>query len=103
MRLPIEIDGRRHELGLPATLLAGLAGAVPAVVAAPSAAVMEGAVTAPVAGTLVRWLVAPDAPVAEGEAVAVLEAMKMETRVTAPGRAGSSCWSRRDRPFPMAP
>lgn len=85
LRLPIEIDGRRYELGLPATLLAGLAGGMPAVVAAPSAAVMEGAVTAPVAGTLVRWLVAPDAPVAEGEAVAVLEAMKMETRVTAPG------------------
>ena len=43
---------------------------------------------APAPGTLVRWLVDDGAVVAEGDPVAVLDAMKMETTVTA-HRAGT--------------
>jgi acetyl-CoA/propionyl-CoA carboxylase biotin carboxyl carrier protein len=35
------------------------------------------------AGTVVKWLVEPGAEVSAGDAVVVLEAMKMETQVTA--------------------
>jgi acetyl-CoA/propionyl-CoA carboxylase biotin carboxyl carrier protein len=35
------------------------------------------------AGTVVKWLVEPGAKVAAGDPVVVLEAMKMETQVTA--------------------
>jgi len=41
-----------------------------------------------VPGTLVRWLADEGASVAEGDPVAVLDAMKMETTVTA-HRAGT--------------
>ncbi|MBR7503775.1 acetyl-CoA carboxylase biotin carboxyl carrier protein subunit, partial [Mycobacterium tuberculosis] len=46
------------------------------------------AVTAPVPGSLVDFLVDDGAEVAEGDEVAVLSAMKMETRVQA-GAAGT--------------
>jgi acetyl-CoA/propionyl-CoA carboxylase biotin carboxyl carrier protein len=36
------------------------------------------------AGTLVRWAVEDGAAVEQGDTIAVLEAMKMETTVTAP-------------------
>jgi acetyl-CoA/propionyl-CoA carboxylase biotin carboxyl carrier protein len=45
-------------------------------------------VTAPIPGTFRQWLVDDNATVAEGEIVAVIEAMKMETRVAAT-RAGT--------------
>lgn len=54
--------------------------------------------TAPISGTLQQWLVADGAEVAEGEAVALVEAMKMETRIVAP-KAGRI--SRRLRPGPV--
>ncbi len=94
VRTAIEIDGRRVALGLPALLLQGLqasAGAQPAGVPAQSAgtgsAAEEGTVPAPVAGTVQAWKVAEGDTVAEGDLVAVMEAMKMEMQVTAP-RAG---------------
>lgn len=86
-RFPVEIDGRRVMLGLPAELLAGIgrpAGEVPA----PVAAADPSELRAPAPGTLVRWLVDDGAEVAEGDPVAVLDAMKMETTVTA-HRAGT--------------
>ena len=91
VRTAIEIDGRRVALGLPALLLQGLQ-AVPGAQAAgaqvaPSSAPDEGAVPAPVAGTVQAWKVAEGDTVAEGDLVAVMEAMKMEMQVTAP-RAG---------------
>jgi acetyl-CoA/propionyl-CoA carboxylase biotin carboxyl carrier protein len=43
-----------------------------------------GAVTAPMHGTILKVLAEPGDRVASGDAVAVLEAMKMETQVTAP-------------------
>lgn len=81
LRSFIEIDGKRHELGLPAALFSGLGTAQPA--AATPQTVGTGAVTAPIPGTLRQWLVEDGAQVAEGEIVAVMEAMKMETRIPA--------------------
>jgi acetyl-CoA/propionyl-CoA carboxylase biotin carboxyl carrier protein len=85
-RFPVEIDGRRVMLGLPAGLLAGLGRAADPAAAAPTAD--PTALRSPVPGTLVRWLVDDGAEVAEGEPVAVLDAMKMETTVGA-HRAGT--------------
>ncbi len=87
LRSFIEIDGKRHEIGLPAALFSGLA--VSPQASAPQASqTREGAVTAPIPGTFRQWLVEDNATVAEGEIVAVIEAMKMETRVAAP-KAGT--------------
>ncbi len=94
VRTAIEIDGRRVALGLPALLLQGLQagpGAQPAgalaQAATPGGTGEEGAVPAPVAGTVQAWKVTEGDTVAEGDVVAVMEAMKMEMQVTAP-RAG---------------
>ncbi|WP_092506680.1 acetyl/propionyl/methylcrotonyl-CoA carboxylase subunit alpha [Agrococcus jejuensis] len=90
-RVAIEVDGRRVVLGLPDALLAAAAGAGGAdggSGAPASAARDESVLEAPVPGTLVRWLVDDGATVAEGDAVAVLDAMKMETTVVA-HRAGT--------------
>lgn len=83
LRSFIEIDGKRHVLGLPATLFSGLS-APQAAHATSVSPVAEGAVTAPIPGSLQQWLVEDGGTVAEGEAVALIEAMKMETRVLAP-------------------
>lgn len=85
LRLAIEIDGKRHELGLPGGLLQLSSGAAAPQEAAQ--AVDEGAVTAPIFGNLTLWKVEDGAEVAEGEVIAVMEAMKMETPIEAP-RAG---------------
>lgn len=82
LRTFIEIDGKRHALGLPAALFSGVSAPQPSAVASASAS--EGAVTAPIPGTLQQWLFEDGAAVAEGEAVALIEAMKMETRILAP-------------------
>jgi acetyl-CoA/propionyl-CoA carboxylase, biotin carboxylase, biotin carboxyl carrier protein len=87
-RLPIEIDGRRVVLGLPDALLAAASGASGRGAAGAAQPVDSGALGAPVPGTLVRWLVDDGAAVEAGEDVAVLDAMKMETRVAA-HRAGT--------------
>ena len=47
----------------------------------------DGAVASPVTGTLASWKVEDGAEVAEGDTVAIVEAMKMETPIRAP-RAG---------------
>ncbi|GGU08865.1 acetyl/propionyl/methylcrotonyl-CoA carboxylase subunit alpha [Nocardioides albus] len=87
-RIPIEIDGRRVMLGLPDELLRGIAAGGTAADPAPAAAVADPAVLeAPVPGVLVDWLVPDGADVTEGQDVAVIDAMKMETRVAA-HRAG---------------
>lgn len=99
-RFPVEIDGRRVVLGLPVGLLAGLGGlgglsglgglggmAGPAAAAGAPAASDPTELRSPAPGTLVRWLADDGASVAEGDPVAVLDAMKMETTVAA-HRAG---------------
>ena len=84
-RFPVEIDGRRVVLGLPAALLAGFGRPADPAAETPTADPAE--LRAPVPGTLVRWLVDDGADVGEGDPVAVLDAMKMETTVAA-HRAG---------------
>ncbi|SIQ73859.1 biotin carboxyl carrier protein /biotin carboxylase [Paracoccus thiocyanatus] len=85
LRLAVEIDGKRHELGLPADLLSALPPAAPAAQAAPSTD--EAVLTAPVPGTLTLWQAEDGAKVEQGQIVATIEAMKMETRIEA-HRAG---------------
>ena len=82
LRFAIEVDGRRMEIGLPAGMLA--AGPGPGATAESPGAVGEDVVTAPVAGTLQVWQAEDGSEVAAGEVIAVMEAMKMETRVEAP-------------------
>jgi acetyl-CoA/propionyl-CoA carboxylase biotin carboxyl carrier protein len=89
-RTAIEIDGRRVALGLPSTLLqllqysAAPSGPVPA---SEAASADESAVCAPVTGTIQAWKVEDGAEVAEGELIAIVEAMKMEMQIRA-HRAG---------------
>ncbi|MCA1408604.1 ATP-grasp domain-containing protein [Ensifer sp. IC3342] len=78
----IEIDGKRHAIGLPGALFAGVAAPQPS--AGTAGPANANAVTAPIPGTLQKWLVEDGAEVNDGEAVALIEAMKMETRVHAP-------------------
>ena len=89
LRCAIEIDGRRMQLGLPAALLQGLAGASGAASAAtPAEAEADAAsVAAPIAGNLHAWKVQDGAAVQADDVIAIMEAMKMEMQVTA-HRAG---------------
>ncbi len=84
IRAHVEIDGRRHEVGIPSALLASL-GSLPTA-AAPASAIAAHdplSITAPISGTLQAFKVEDGAEVAAGDLVAVVEAMKMETQVTA--------------------
>ena len=86
LRLPVEIDGERRDIGLSAGALARLAGALggaaPAAIATPPKPDVTG-VVAPISGTLTRWLVDDGATVEKGQPVAVMEAMKMEMTLPA--------------------
>ncbi|MBB4008874.1 acetyl/propionyl/methylcrotonyl-CoA carboxylase subunit alpha [Allorhizobium taibaishanense] len=87
IRTHVEIDGKRHALALPAALLAGFSGLTghPAAANSTAAAATDlGAVAAPVSGTVQSFKVGEGAIVAKGDLLAVMEAMKMETQVTAP-------------------
>lgn len=86
IRTHVEIDGKRHALGIPAQLLAGLGGLGGAVKPAASGTNLleKGAVTAPISGTVQSFKVENGASVAEGDLLAVMEAMKMETQIIAP-------------------
>src|SRR5699024_4888712 len=84
----VEVDGRRVEISLPASLRApqspvrqrrkrahrGVGGA---------AAVGGGTVTAPMQGTIVKIVAEEGQSVADGDMLLVLEAMKMEQPITA--------------------
>jgi len=85
-RLPIEIDGRRVMLGLPAGLLNGVSTATAdrnEDAAAVSRAADSNALVAPIAGTVLVWKVENGASVSARESVAVMEAMKMESAIDA--------------------
>ncbi|WP_018119072.1 acetyl/propionyl/methylcrotonyl-CoA carboxylase subunit alpha [Corynebacterium mastitidis] len=85
----IEIDGRLHTVGLPASLFAAPAPANAAPNAPkPEPGDDEGAVPCPYTGTLVAWKVEEGDKVSEGQAIATVEAMKMESNVAAP-RSGT--------------
>ena len=86
--ISIDLDGKRMSLGLPAALLAGLArgaGADIAPEASPDVDVTADPTSlyATMGGTVVKWLMEEGEPVAAGEPVLVLEAMKMESVVVA--------------------
>ena len=90
IRAAIEIDGRRVALGLPAALLGRLGGlSAGAHNASASGGLPENGVSnaadvaAPIAGNLHAWKVEEGAEVSEGDAIAVMEAMKMEMQVLA--------------------
>ena len=85
----LEIDGKRVSVGLPSLLLSGLGAASGGNASAPGAAVKEkeGEITAPVSGTLQSFKIKDGETVSEGDLLAVMEAMKMETQIVAT-RAG---------------
>ena len=80
----IEIDGKRHRIGLPQALFSGRAAPSPTPTEAFAAPSDPNSVLAPIPGTFQGWLVEEGATVMPGDAIAVIEAMKMETRVSAP-------------------
>ncbi len=90
LRLAVEIDGKRHELALPANIFAALpAGGAPTPVSPPVSD--PESLSAPVSGTLTHWLAGEGASVEAGEVIAVIEAMKMETRIEAHRSGRLSC------------
>lgn len=78
----IEIDGRRHRLGLPAQLFS-TAVPQPGVMTSDMPQAEQDGVMAPVAGTLYKWIASEGQKVEEGELIAIMEAMKMEVQVVA--------------------
>nr|VDG62472.1 acetyl-CoA carboxylase biotin carboxylase subunit [Streptococcus thermophilus] len=80
----VEIDGRRVEVALPASLVIGNGSKRKAKKRRSSGAAVSGdAVPAPMQGTVVKVNVADGDTVAEGDILLVLEAMKMENPVKA--------------------
>ncbi len=95
-RVAVEVDGRRVVLGLPVDLVlegpgawgsSGQTGSAGSDPASSADGADPAALLSPSAGNLVAWLVDDGEDVAEGQGVASLEAMKMETTVAA-HRAG---------------
>ena len=81
----LEIDGKRVAVGLPHLLLAGFGGAGNGVLSTATATKPQvDGISAPVSGTLQSFKIADGDTISEGDLVAVMEAMKMETQVTAP-------------------
>ena len=81
--LVIEIDGKLHTVGVPVALLSGGGAAGGDAEPAPGTADAAGAVTVKYEATIVEWLVADGDVVSKGDAVATIEAMKMESSVKA--------------------
>jgi biotin carboxyl carrier protein len=78
-RVRVDCDGREHDLPF-------LPPPRPDDPAAGAEAAGTGAITAPMPGKIVKVTVAPGAEVEEHDLLVVLEAMKMEHRIEAPGR-----------------
>ncbi|MEX3504666.1 biotin carboxylase N-terminal domain-containing protein [Corynebacterium sp. LK2510] len=79
----IEIDGKLHTIGIPVALLNSGGPAAPA--DSPAAGTdSANAVTSKYEATIVEWLVSDGDKVAAGDAIATIEAMKMESTITAP-------------------
>ena len=96
----ITVEGKTYEMdveliGANGAVVAPVAKAAAPVVAAPKAApapvaakpaeVGSGSVVAPMPGTILKVLKASGDAVKAGEVVLILEAMKMENEITAPG------------------
>ncbi|UYQ78189.1 ATP-grasp domain-containing protein [Glutamicibacter sp. JL.03c] len=86
--ITIELDGRAVQLGLPAALTNALrnpsgAGSGQATESKENAEQDAAAVLSPMDGNLVRFAVEDGAAVSQGQTIAVVEAMKMESAVAA--------------------
>lgn len=97
-RFGIELDGKRVELGLPAQLLTQMAASThlgewtrePGDTSADTNTT-ENTVTSPYTGNFVTWKVTDGETVEEGQTVAVIEAMKMESTIVAPAAGTVEC------------
>ena len=97
-RFGIELDGKRVELGLPAQLLTQMAASThlgewtrePGDTSADTNTT-ENTVTSPYTGNFVTWKVTDGETVEEGQTVAVIEAMKMESNIVAPAAGTVEC------------
>jgi acetyl-CoA/propionyl-CoA carboxylase biotin carboxyl carrier protein len=87
IRTHVEIDGKRHELAIPAILLSGLGnisgGQAGGAEASSGKTEDKMSIAAPISGTLQAFKVEEGAEVQSGDLIAVMEAMKMETQVIA--------------------
>ena len=104
--LTVEVNGKAMDIGLPASLVAsirhgGTGSALEAAADTVATAANEATVLAPMNGNLVKWVAAEGATVAEGDTVAVLEAMKMESNITA-HRAGTFSQGTQEPGMPVA-
>ena len=90
--VPVEVEGRRYsvKVWLPEAPVASSTGRAPSAArprpkpaVATGGAGGSGTVTAPMQGTIVKVLVEPGAAVESGQALVVLEAMKMENQINA--------------------
>lgn len=81
VRCVIEIDGKIHRLGVPSALFSFSKSSTESSTVTKSE--NANSVSSPIPGTLQQWLVEDGAVVQEGEAIALVEAMKMETQVLA--------------------
>ena len=98
----ITVNGKAYDVqveenGAPAVASSPVA-AAPAAPAAPAAAGEGTPVEAPMPGTILKILVSKGDAVKSGQAVVILEAMKMENEITAPadGTVTSVCVSQGD-------
>lgn len=104
--LTVEVNGKAMDIGLPASLVAsirhgGTGSALEAAADTVATAANEATVVAPMNGNLVKWVAAEGATLAEGDTVAVLEAMKMESNITA-HRAGTFSQGAQEPGMPVA-
>ena len=86
--LTIEIEGKAMNIGLPASLVdsirhGGHGAAMEAAADSVESSASAATLAAPMNGNLVKWVAEDGAVVASGDTIAVLEAMKMESNVTA--------------------
>lgn len=94
MKLKITVNGSVYDVDveveeapkptLGSVMVGGYGGGIPAPTTAKAPASSSSALTANIAGTVVKVLVEQGQEVKAGDTVLVLEAMKMETEVTAP-------------------
>ncbi|MDO5031119.1 biotin carboxylase N-terminal domain-containing protein [Corynebacterium sp.] len=86
-QVAVEIDGKLVSVGVPESLFSAAASSSAAGAAHPGeqdSSAAAGAVTAPYDANLVAWNVSDGDSVAEGDEIATIEAMKMESSVKAP-------------------
>lgn len=87
-RLTIDVEGKAMNIGLPRALVdairhGGTASDAKDFGSSADVAADPAAVLAPMNGNLIKWAIEDGAAVTEGETVAILEAMKMESKIAA--------------------